>query len=444
MNSHPYFAEILLAIVLPVTGVGVFAWWCQLMVIPFVTNKRAVSVPRQASEEPEVKEAQRAAELALTNSLLREEIVRRKRTEIALREATERYRIASELTSDYAYTFKVEADDTQVCEWITGAFTHITGFTVTEVEERGGWYSLVHPRDRAIVQRQTQTLLSGRKNVSEFRVVTKDKEVRWLRAHGYPIWDEAQGRVVRIYGAAQDITGHKQMEQQLIQSERLAALGRLAATLAHEFNNPLQIMRSYLDLIFDFPLELDEKERYLHIIGCQIDHLRDVSRNMLHYAGSHPVQQQPVSVTELIEQVLVLTSKELQKRDVQVTTDMQDAPPVMAIPEQLVQVFLNLVINAIESTSGSNGLLEIALRSENGRIIASFTNNGPVIPSTVLPHILKPFYTTKSEGNGLGLWISHNLVRKHKGTLRVENLGAERGVRFTVTLPAIAPREPKP
>ena len=413
------------------------------MLIQLVTNKREASVPSRAGKEPEVEVASQTTDLVVTNGILREEIVKRKQTEIAWRESSEHYRIASELTSDYAYTFRVQANGTLVCEWITGAFTQTTGFTPTEVEERGGWYSLVYSGDRAIAQQQAQALLSGMKDVSEFRIVTKDEEVRWLRTHGYPVWDEATGRVVRIYGAAQDITERKQMEQQIIQSERLAALGRLAAALAHEFNNPLQIMQSYLDLVLDFPLEADEKERYLHIIGYQIEHLRDVSRNMLYFAGSKPVQQQLVSVAEVIEQVLVLTSKEVQKRDVQVRTDMQDARPVMAAPEQLVQVFLNLVINAIESTSDNSGLLEIALRSENRQTIVSFTDNGPVIPSTVLPHIFKPFYTTKSEGNGLGLWISHNLVRQHKGTLRVENVGGERGVRFTVTLPAVVPQEPR-
>lgn len=439
MNWHSYFAEIVLATTVLAAGAGVFVWWRQLMAIQLVTNKQEANIPRRAGEESAIKDAPRTSELALANSMLREEIVRRKQTEMAWRESSEHYRIASELTSDYAYTFKVQADGTLVCEWITGAFTQITGFTLAEVEERGGWYSLVYSGDRAIAQQQAQTLLSGMKDVSEFRVVTKDEEVRWLRTHGYPIWDETKGCVIRIYGAAQDITERKRMEQQIIQSERLAALGRLAAALAHEFNNPLQIMQSYLDLVLDFPLEPDEKERYLHIIGCQIEHLRDVSRNMLQFVGSKPVQQQLVSVAELIEQVLVLTSKELQKRDVQVRTEMQDARLVMAVPEQLVQVFLNLVINAIESTSGDSGLLEIALHFENDRIIVSFTNNGPVIPSAVLPHIFKPFYTTKLEGNGLGLWISHNLVRQHKGMLRVENVGGERGVRFTVTLPAVAP-----
>lgn len=234
----------------------------------------------------------------------------------------------------------------------------------------------------------------------------------------------------------EEIAKRKQLEQQIIQSERLATLGRMAAALAHEVSNPLQIIRSYLDLIMDFPLEPDEKERYLQIICCEIERLREVSQNMLHYAGSHPVQQQYVSVADLIEQVLVLTSKELQKRGIQVTTDIQDVRPVMAVREQLIQVFLNLVINVIESTSDDSGLLEIALWSKNGRVIVSFTNDGPAIPSSALPHIFQPFYTTKSEGNGLGLWVSHNLIRRHTGTLGVENLGVERGVRFTVTLPA--------
>lgn len=232
----------------------------------------------------------------------------------------------------------------------------------------------------------------------------------------------------------EEIAKHKQMEEQIIQSERLVALGRLAAGLAHELSNPLQVIRSYLDLIKDFPLEPDEKERYLHIICCEIEHLRDVSQHMLGYAGSQSVQRQPVSVAELIERVLVLTDKESQKRGIQVTTDLQDVPLVMAVPEQLSQVFLNLIINAIESTESR---LLIALRYNKEGIIVTFDDDGPAIPPEVLPNIFEPFYTTKSEGHGLGLWISRTLIQKHKGTLNVENLSSERGVRFTVTLPEL-------
>lgn len=239
----------------------------------------------------------------------------------------------------------------------------------------------------------------------------------------------------------EEIAKRKQMEELTIRSERLATLGRLAAALAHEISNPLQIIHGYLDLVTDFPLEPDEKERYLHIICCEIERLRDVSQNMLEFVGPASARRKAVSVAELIERVLALTNKELQQKGIKVSTDLRDAPLVMAVPEQLIQVFLNLLINAIES---ANSQLLIALRCDEESIVITFDDDGPTISPKILPNIFEPFYTTKPEGNGLGLWISRILVEKHEGTLDVENLNSEWGVRFTVTLPAAARLELEP
>lgn len=429
MNWHSRLAEIFLVITLLASGVDVFAWWRQFMMF------RPTSGKQKARAKPEVKAGQRTAELALASNRLGDEIAKREQIERALRESKERDRIVSELISDYVYALRVEPDNTLVCEWITGAFTRVTGFTPADVEKLGGWIGLVHADDLPIAQGHTQALAAGNKKFSEFRVVTKDQKVRWLRDQAYPVWDEVEGRVVRIYGAVQDVTEQKQMEQQLLQSERLAALGRLAASLAHEINNPLQIMRGYLDLLLDFPLESEEREYYLHIIWQEIERLSNINRHMLDYACPRPVQRQRVSVAALVEEVLVLTGKELRRSGVQVIKDLQEVPLVTAVPEQLVQVFLNLILNAIDAAS-DGGRLCIALYCENGHVTAAFTDNGSVIPAEVLPHIFEPFYTTKPKGSGLGLWISHTLVQKNLGTLGVENLESQRGVRFTVTLPA--------
>jgi PAS domain S-box-containing protein len=146
---------------------------------------------------------------------LARDITERKQAEEALRESEARYRTVSELTSDYAYSVCVEANGNLVLEWITDAFTRIFGFTPNEIPAKGGWASLVHPDDQPIVLRRRGVLLSGQSDTSEYRLLTKGGEVRWVRDHGQAVWDEAQGRVVRIIGAAQDITERKRMEEML-------------------------------------------------------------------------------------------------------------------------------------------------------------------------------------------------------------------------------------
>ncbi len=234
-----------------------------------------------------------------------------------------------------------------------------------------------------------------------------------------------------------NITQRKQAERQAIHIERLTALGQLAATLAHEINNPLQAIQSHLDLILDFPLEPGESEKYLEIIRQEIERLRDTAQRVLNYAHPKPAPRQQVFVADLVQRVLALTNKKLVHRRIQVSTDLRDVPPVLAVPDHLTQIFMNLVINAIEAMA-DHGQLHIAIYPEGNEVAISFTNNGPTISSEILSHIFDPFFTTKPEGSGLGLWISHSLVQQHAGSLTVENLGNQQGVIFTVKLPSAA------
>ncbi len=133
----------------------------------------------------------------------------------ALRESEARYRAISDLILDYAYAFRVESDGRLIRDWTTGAFARITGYTPEEADEVGGWSALIHPDDLPRAQGRIRRLVSGQPDVSEFRIVTKDGDVRWLRDFGRSVWDDAQGRVVRIIGAAQDITAQVQAEEEL-------------------------------------------------------------------------------------------------------------------------------------------------------------------------------------------------------------------------------------
>jgi PAS domain S-box-containing protein len=233
-----------------------------------------------------------------------------------------------------------------------------------------------------------------------------------------------------------DITERKQAEEHVFQAARLAALGQMATALAHELNNPLQIIQGYLDIILDFPINVDEEQSYLQIIRQQIDRLHDVSQGILNYAQPKQKAHQLVDLADTISQVLTLADKQLQHSDTRVVTDIENVPPVLALPDSLVQVFLNLTINAIESFDDNKGLLHIALKSNNGQVNASFRTNGPSIAAKDLPHIFEPFYTTKPGGNGLGLWICRDLVEQYQGTLLAENLADGQGVVFTATFPA--------
>lgn len=141
------------------------------------------------------------------------------RLEGAVLESETCYQAISELTSSYAYLTRLESDGRLVLEWVAGNFVQITGYTLEEIKELGGPIRLIHPADRSIGAKRTERLLSGQPNVSEFRIITKNGQTRWLRDYGRPIRDETRHRTIQIYGAAQDITDRKQSEEALRQSE---------------------------------------------------------------------------------------------------------------------------------------------------------------------------------------------------------------------------------
>ena len=175
------------------------------------------------------------------------DVTKQKKLEDQLRESEERYRSISEITSDYAYAFRVEPGNSLTLEWITAAFSRTSGLTAEEVMVGEGWIDLCHPEDKEIVQRHKESVLSGQEQACEFRIIAKSGEVRWLRNSMRPVWDREQGRVVRIYGAGQDITERKRLEEQL--RERVIQPKDLGANL-RRFRQQLGLTQSIFGQAF--------------------------------------------------------------------------------------------------------------------------------------------------------------------------------------------------
>jgi PAS domain S-box-containing protein len=355
----------------------------------------------------------------------------------ALRESEARYRAVSELASDFAYAIRVDPDGTIEFDWVTEAFTHITGFTTDEVEERGGWQSVIYPDDLPMVLEYLEERLSGQQNVAEYRILTKDGNVRWLRDHGRPELDEDRGCVVCIYGAARDITERKHM----IRTERLTAMGHMAAALTHEIKRPLQALGDHLRLALDPALTPDEREKRLRACQQEIEQLAEIAEPVLGLAQPLEDVRRPVAVAEPVQQALALLEGSLQRANIETITHFpDDLSPVVVVPDQIVQALLNLMINAIEAMP-EGGRVHIAARQDAESAVLTLTNDGPPIPSEHLAYVFDPFFTTKSGDTGLGLYISQNIIEDHGGTIGVENLQKDQGVVFTVTLPIASPAE---
>jgi PAS domain S-box-containing protein len=266
-------------------------------------------------------------------------------------------------------------------------------------------------------------------------------EVELVRKDGVPYFASLTITPLTLNGGdvvltlAQDITEERQLERHLLLSERLAAVGRFAAGLAHEINNPLQAIRSNLDMLLDFEVEPDERQTHLRVARQEVEGLVQTTRQVLGIAQPADDTRYPVSIADVVQKALALTEGQLQQAHVRVTTDLPaDLPRVLVAPKQIGQVLLNLVLNAIEAMP-EGGHVHLAARVDGDMVALTVSNDGPSIPAEHIDHVFDAFFTTKPEGNGLGLAISYRIVERHGGTIRVENLGDDRGVVFTVMLP---------
>jgi len=178
-----------------------------------------------------------------------ENITAQKVAEEALRKSEERYRIISETTSDYFYSMLVLPNGRMSVDWVGGAFEHITGYGEEEIRDLDKWMAVVNPDDLPRAREVARTVLSNRPYVFEYRIRTRNGEMRWLRDHTRPIWDEDRQRVAAVIGAVQDITDHKRMEAALEEAARVRTLVETAGAAAHEIGQPLQVVTASCELL---------------------------------------------------------------------------------------------------------------------------------------------------------------------------------------------------
>ncbi|HYL55681.1 MAG TPA: ATP-binding protein, partial [Gemmatimonadales bacterium] len=240
----------------------------------------------------------------------------------------------------------------------------------------------------------------------------------------------------------EDVTDQHAMEAQLIQSEKLAAVGQLVSGVAHELNNPLTSIAGLSEFLLE-QKELGSKDRgHLRVIHEQADRAGRIVRNLLTFARKGTVERVAVDLNDVIERTLLLMSYDFELKAIEVEKELAALPAVVGDRHALQQVVINLLTNAAQAVSDNpaDRPRRIQLRSwADDRVHLRVADSGPGIPDDVVPHLFTPFFTTKEpgQGTGLGLSITYSIVEAHGGRIVVDRAAAG-GAAFLVDLP-VAP-----
>ncbi len=226
----------------------------------------------------------------------------------------------------------------------------------------------------------------------------------------------------------------EESQEALLRAEKMAAAGRLTASIAHEVNNPLQSVQNCLHIAGREDVSPEKRKEYFDLAREELERLMKTMQRMLDFYRPGAIKVTRVDILELLKHVLSLTSQQLGQRQIEVQTSLPDAlPAIYAVNSQIQQIFINLILNAFDAMPGG-GRLTIEARPAGNGIEILFEDSGTGIPEDQRNNIFEPFFSTKDGGTGLGLTVSYNIVTAHGGTLDlVDGRGA--GACFRLFLP---------
>jgi PAS domain S-box-containing protein len=298
-----------------------------------------------------------------------------------------------------------------------------------------------HPEDLPRLMALFADIIKGKQNFASLEVRVRHKSGEWRKIlfNFSPLFDES-GKSEGVVLSGRDVTDLKRLEEQLIQAEKLAAMGQMLAGVAHELNNPLTAILGVTELVREREGLDESMKRQLDLTHRQARRAARIVQNLLEFSRPASPQKKSIDLSTIIERTLQLHEHSLRRNRVEVDfTPRTDLPLVVGDANQLIQVFLNLVSNAEQAIREvrESGRIQVRLSSASGNVIATVQDDGVGISPEAMPRLFDPFYTTKRPGGGtgLGLSICLSIVREHGGTIQAESLPAG-GSAFRVYLPA--------
>ena len=355
------------------------------------------------------------------------------RAEAHMRLSEARFRALVENSSDVFW----ETDE-------AGRFTYLS----PNAEQAFGWpadqllgrtpFDLMPPDEALRLGRLVEPYVEERRPFAllSHTVVRKDGSRRLIECSGKPSFDVA-GRFRGFHGVDRDITERKRLEDELRQTEKMASVGLLIGGVAHELNNPLMGILGHAQLLLADAAEGSSLREDVAVIEREAKRCKRLIKSLLAFARREPHQFQPADLNALVEEMVELKSYDLKRANVELLLELEARLPVVRVdPNQIQQVLLNLMNNAVQAMEGRKGRLRVATRVQGGAVELCVSDSGPGIPPELLPRIFEPFFTTKEagKGTGLGLSICMEIAKEHGGELMVDSPPGE-GATFRFRLP---------
>lgn len=367
-----------------------------------------------------------------------DDITKRKRLEQALKESEEKYRTLIETAS----TAVIAVNDEGIISIYNPAAENLFEYTKKEITDKN-ISTLISEEFRAIFE----SGFNKEKGRDILNFIENTTEIAGIKKSGdeFPIEVSVskckiEGRLVYTF-IIFDITERKNLEQQLLQSAKLAAVGELVSGVTHEVNNPLAVVLGYSEMLLQEYDEDEELSKIIRIIYNESERARKVIHNLLSFARQHKPDKEPCYLNDIIENTLSLADYELRKHNVTVEKNYDEKLSMInADPNQLQQVFLNLIINAQHAISefkdSGNIKISTSLTPDSRYNQICVEDDGPGIPDKVKEKIFDPFFTTKpvGKGTGLGLSVSFGIIDKHSGEMSVESVEGK-GTKFYIKIP---------
>lgn len=360
-----------------------------------------------------------------------------------LREAEERYRAIAEVVADWAYSLQLQPDGEVAVLWTNLDSTRVLGYRPSDLDPGMGWLGLVHPDDMSGLGSHMAALLKGRTDITEYRIVTRSGEVRWVRDYARPL--DTGGGPIHAVGGVRDITARRQAE---IDRARLISeleatneeLERVAASVSQELEAPLAAVAAGLQKldsrleVSDPGLDADVQRAHRAVL-----HLRDMLESLQELAriGHLPETLETVYLAQLAAEAVDLCSDRIRARDV--TVDIGDLPRVFGDRIRLLQLLRILVENAVVYMGDQpEPRLVIEAESKRGKHVISVRDNGVGIDPADLERVFDVFrrLDPRGTGTGVGLALARRIVEMHGGRIRAESEGKGSGSTFVVELPA--------